>query len=140
MLYLFITNIKMSKLNIINYNPDVNQDKQNIDNLMLLLTQFKENISKQNYKPYKNFLEKINKFISMISTNFQKELEEYKILDDFYNENKVDEDTISIDSISEYEDEDQYEDEIIQINNFKKIQEIKYNMKNNLFELEIETN
>jgi len=139
-MYLFITNIKMSKLNIINYNPDVNQDKQNIDNLMLLLTQFKENISKQNYKPYKNFLEKINKFISMISTNFQKELEEYKILDDFYNENKVDEDTISIDSISEYEDEDQYEDEIIQINNFKKIQEIKYNMKNNLFELEIETN
>jgi len=140
MMYLFITNIKMSKLNIINYNPDVNQDKQNIDNLMLLLTQFKENISKQNYKPYKNFLEKINKFISMISTNFQKELEEYKILDDFYNENKVDEDTISIDSISEYEDEEQYEDEIIQINNFKKIQEIKYNMKNNLFELEIETN
>lgn len=139
-MYLFITNIKMSKLNIINYNPDVNQDKQNIDNLMVLLTQFKENISKQNYKPYKNFLEKINKFISMISTNFQKELEEYKILDDFYNENKVDEDTISIDSISEYEDENQYEDEIIQINNFKKIQEIKYNMKNNLFELEIETN
>jgi len=130
----------MSKLNIINYNPDVNQDKQNIDNLMMLLTQFKENISKQNYKPYKNFLEKINKFISMISTNFQKELEEYKILDDFYNENKVDDDTISIDSISEYEDEEQYEDEIIQINNFKKIQEIKYNMKNNLFELEIETN
>ena len=130
----------MSKLNIINYNPDVNQDKQNIDNLMMLLTQFKENISKQNYKPYKNFLEKINKFISMISTNFQKELEEYKIIGDFYNENKVDDDTISIDSISEYEDEDQYEDEIIQINNFKKIQEIKYNMKNNLFELEIETN
>jgi len=140
MLYLFITNIKMSKLNIINYNPDINKDKQNIDNLMLLLTQFKENISKQNYKPYKNFLEKINKFISMISINFQKELEEYKIIGDFYNENKVDDDTISIDSISEYEDEDQYEDEIIQINNFKKIQEIKYNMKNNLFELEIETN
>jgi len=139
-MYLFITNIKMSKLNIINYNPDVNQDKQNIDNLMLLLTQFKENISKQNYKPYKNFLEKINKFISMISINFQKELEEYKIIGDFYNENKVDDDTISIDSISEYEDEEQYEDEIIQINNFKKIQEIKYNMKNNLFELEIETN
>ena len=130
----------MIKLNIINYNPDVNQDKQNIDNLMLLLTQFKENISKQNYKPYKNFLEKINKFIYMISTKFQKELEDYKIIDDFYNENKVDEDTISIDSISEYENEDQYEDEIIQINNFKKIQEIKYNMKNNLFELEIETN
>lgn len=130
----------MNTINILNYNPDVEQDKQNIDNLMLLLTQFKENISKQQYKPYKNFLEKINKFISMISTNFQKELEEYKILDDFYNENKKDDDTISIDSISEYEDEDQYEDEIIQINNFKKIQEIKYNMKNNLFELEIETN
>lgn len=130
----------MNTINILNYNPDVEQDKKNIDNLMLLLTQFKENISKQQYKPYKNFLEKINKFISMISTNFQKELEEYKILDDFYNENKKDDDTISIDSISEYEDEEQNEDEIIQINNFKKIQEIKYNMKNNLFELEIETN
>jgi len=129
----------MSNINILNYNPDVIQDKQNIDNLMLLLTQFKENISKKQYKPYKNFLEKINKFISMISTNFQKELEEYKIIDDFYNENKEDEDTISIDSISEYEDEDQNEDELVQINNFKKIQEIKYNMKNNLFELEIET-
>ena len=129
----------MSNINILNYNPDVIQDKQNIDNLILLLTQFKENISKKQYKPYKNFLEKINKFISMISTNFQKELEEYKIIDDFYNENKEDEDTISIDSISEYEDEDQNEDELVQINNFKKIQEIKYNMKNNLFELEIET-
>ena len=129
----------MSKINILNYNPDVEQDKQNIDNLMLLLTQFKENIFKQNYKPYKNFLEKINKFISMISTNFQKELEEYKIFNDFYNDEKED-DTMSIDSISEYEDEEQYEDEIKQIDNFKKIQEIKYNMKNNLFDLEIETN
>jgi hypothetical protein len=130
---------KMNKINILNYNPDIEQDKQNIDNLMLLLTQFKENISKQNYKPYKNFLEKINKFISMISTNFHKELEEYKIFNDFYNDEKED-DTMSIDSISEYEDEEQYEDEIKQIDNFKKIQEIKYNMKNNLFDLEIETN
>ena len=129
----------MNKINILNYNPDIEQDKQNIDNLMLLLTQFKENISKQNYKPYKNFLEKINKFISMISTNFHKELEEYKIFNDFYNDEKED-DTMSIDSISEYEDEEQYEDEIKQIDNFKKIQEIKYNMKNNLFDLEIETN
>lgn len=127
----------MSKLNIVNYNPDVEQDKQNIDNLMLLLSQFKDNISKHNYKPYKNFLDKINKFISMISTNFQKELEEYKMFDDFYND-EVEDDTISIDSISEYEDEEQYEDEIKQIQNFKTIQELKYKMKNTLFELEIE--
>jgi len=128
----------MGKINILNYNPDAESDKQNIDNLILLLTQFKDNISTQNYKPYKNFLEKINKFISMVSTNFQKELEENKILDEFYTDEKED-DTVSIDSISEYEDEDQYDDEIIQIKNFKETQENKYNLKNNLFELEIET-
>ena len=128
----------MGKINILNYNPDADSDKQNIDNLILLLTQFKDNISTQNYKPYKNFLEKINKFISMVSTNFQKELEENKILDEFYTDEKED-DTVSIDSISEYEDEDQYDDEIIQIKNFKETQENKYNLKNNLFELEIET-
>ena len=72
----------------------------------------------------------------MVSTNFQKELEENKILDEFYTDEKED-DTVSIDSISEYEDEDQYDDEIIQIKNFKETQENKYNLKNNLPRLEM---
>ena len=82
-------------------------------------------------------IKELNTKIETLETRL-KELEENKILDEFYTDEKED-DTVSIDSISEYEDEDQYDDEIIQIKNFKETQENKYNLKNNLFELEIET-
>jgi hypothetical protein len=132
----------MGILNIINYNPNVEEDKINIEKIINLCNDFKDNISKVNYKPYKNFVDKLNRFIVLITSNFKKELEEYKIENTFFDKNEDEDededDNISIASISEYDEEEQYEDEKENIIKFENKQKHVYETFNNLYDIEIE--
>ena len=136
----------MRTIDIVNYNPDFENDKNNIENIINQCKYFKENIHKINYKPYKHFLDKLNKFIVLITSNFKKELEEYRIENNFYNDNKEDEDNISIASVSEY-DEDEFNNQVSKdiysyekekILEFENRQKLVYNTFNNLYDIEIE--
>ena len=128
------------KLNIQNYNPEVEDNIKNIDQLIELLNDFKINIKKKNYRPYQNFLERLNKYITFSSTTFQKELEEDKNEnDDSENENnnEIDE-NISITSISDYEDYEYINEETSQIELFEDICKKKYKTyMNNIFDVDI---
>jgi len=132
------------KLNIVNYNPDVADNIKNIDQLIELLNDFKINIKKKNYRPYQNFLERLNKYITFSSTSFQKELEEDKNENmdsdddnDNNNDNEIDE-NISITSISDYEDYEYINEETIQIELFEDICRKKYKTyMNNVFDVDV---
>ena len=126
------------KLNIVNYNPEVADNIKNIDQLIELLNDFKINIKKKNYRPYQNFLERLNKYITFSSTTFQKELEEDKNENmDSDNDNEIDE-NISITSISDYEDYEYINEETIQIELFEDICRKKYKTyMNNVFDVDI---
>jgi hypothetical protein len=125
-------------LNITNYNPEVEDNLKNIDQLMTLLNELKTNISTKMYKPYQNFLERLNKYITFISQTFQKELEENKETNSD-NENADDDSDIeTIASISEYEDYETIDIETQQIKLFEDICRKKYkNDINSVFEVDI---
>ncbi len=119
------------KLNIINFNPDIKEDIQYVDELIKMFTNIKTNLSTKNYIPYQNFLTKMNKFINMMIPKFEKDLEESSskktFFDDTDNDQSDDEDdNISIASISEYEeDDDSNEIDELEIKKFEDITEVK---------------
>ncbi len=78
----------------------------------------------------------MSKFIDMMVNTFHKEMDEVK--KEYEDEEKIDEndDDISITSISEYEDDDTYEDENIQINNLQRQLDLKMNAIKNRFDFE----
>jgi len=129
------------KLNIINYNPEVDDNIKNIDQLIELLNDFKINIKSKNYKPYQNFLERLNKYITFSSTTFQKDLEEDK-KENTDSDNEIDKaEDISITSISDYEDYEYIKEESAQIDLFEDICKKKYkNSINNIFDVDITKN
>jgi len=135
------------KLNIVNYNPEVEDNIKNIDQLIELLNDFKINIKTKHYKPYQNFLERLNKYITFSSTTFQKELNEDKNEIDSdnenneNNENNEENENISITSISVYEDYEYIDEETVQIDLFDDICKKKYkNSINNIFDVDITKN
>ena len=125
-------------LNIINYNINYKSDIEDLEEIERIIDVIKDNINDKYYMPYKNFLKKINKFIGMMVNNFEKELEETK--KQLEEEEKIyqnaDDDNISINSISEYEDEDTYEDEVKKIKLFEKLLETKFKTIKNRFDFE----
>ena len=122
-------------LNIINYNNDYKKDFENIEELEKILDVIKTNITGKYYLPYKNFLKKLDKFIDMMVNVFEKELEELKKKID--NDEQIDnDDNISISSISDYEDESTYEEDINKINDFQKTVEAKLKAIKLRFEFE----
>ncbi len=123
------------KLNIVNYNPEVEDNIKNINQLIELLNDFKINIKSKNYKPYQNFLERLNKYITFSSTTFQKELDESK---NDNSDSDDDSDIQSFASISDYEDYEYVEMESNQIDLFDDICKKKYkNDMNNIFDVDI---
>jgi hypothetical protein len=135
------------KLNIVNYNPDINEDIQYVDELIKMFTNLKDNLRTKCYTPYQKFLTKMNKFINMVSLNFEKELNEVSSKKTIFDEsddsndsndsNDLSDDNISIGSISEYEeDEDCSEFEELQIKNFEDITEVKLYESINRFDFE----
>ena len=122
------------KLNIINYNPEHENDKKNIEELEEILAELKDNINGKYYLPYKNFLKKMNKFVDMMINTFNKEMDELKKEDEENNNNE--DDDISITSISDYEDDDTYEDDNIQIKKLQKQLDINMSMIKNRFDFE----
>lgn len=123
------------KLNIINYNPEHENDKKYIEELEELLGEIKDNINGKYYLPYKNFLKKMNKFIDMMINTFNKEMDELK-KEDENEENNIEDDDISITSISEYEDDDTYIDENIQIKKLQKQLDVNMSLIKNRFDFE----
>ncbi len=130
------------KLNIVNFNPDIKEDVQYVDELIKMFTNIKTNLSTKNYIPYLNFLTKMNKFINMLIPKFEKELEEVSSQKTFFdesdNESESDEeDDISIASISEYEeDEESNEIDELEIKKFEDITEVKMFQSNERFDFE----
>ncbi len=115
------------KLNIVNFNPDINEDVQYVDELIKMLNNVKENLATQCYVPYQKFLSKINKFMDMITPNIQKELDEINSNETFFDESyESNDDNASIGSISEYEeDDDTNEIDELEIKKFEDITEVK---------------
>jgi hypothetical protein len=132
------------KLDIINHNPNIVKDKESINNLKYLINEIDDNLSTYKYIEYQNLLEKINKFINMLTPIFQKNLKEIESKKNYFDEENND-DNISIGSISEYDidydyDDEKLENEEYQINNFeqdikKKFKEI-FNRFNMNYEIE----
>lgn len=123
------------KLNIINFNSDIENDMKHIKKIESVIDEIKDNIGGKYYVPYKNIINKMSKFIDMMVNTFQKEMEEVKKNYE-YQENNEEDDDISITSISEYEDDDTYEDENIQIKKLQKELDLKMNMIKNRFDFE----
>lgn len=123
------------KLNIINFNSDIENDMKHIKKIESVIDEIKDNIGGKYYVPYKNIINKMSKFIDMMVNTFQKEMEEVKKNYE-YEENNEEDDDISITSISEYEDDDTYEDENIQIKKLQKELDLKMNMIKNRFDFE----
>jgi hypothetical protein len=126
------------KLNIINFNPEIKEDIQYVDELIKMLNNIKENLTTKCYTPYQNFLTKMNKFINMVTPNFEKELNDVSSKKTFYDEaDDLEDDNISIASISEYEDDDEI-DEIdeLEIKKFEDITEVKMFQSNERFDFE----
>jgi hypothetical protein len=135
LLYIININTMSIKLNIINYNPEHENDKKNIQELEEILGELKDNINGKYYLPYKNFLKKMNKFVDMMINTFNKEMDELKKeYDD--EENNKEYDNISITSISEYEDDDTYQDENIQIKKLQKQLDLNMSLIKNRFDFE----
>lgn len=123
------------RLNITNFNPDSEDDIKSINHLIDLLNDFKVNITTKYYKPYQNFLEKINKYITFMASSFQKELEEIKN-EESNSEDDVD-DVTSIGSISEYEQYENIDFENEHIEIFEDICEHTYEEMNNIYDIDI---
>jgi hypothetical protein len=130
------------KLNIANYNPDINEDIQYVDELIEMLNNVKENLTTKCYSPFQKFLTKINKFMDMITPNIQKELDEIDSKKTFFDESDdQNDDNVSIGSISEYEEDiDSTEFDEMQIKSFENETEIKLNESNNRFDFEFDKN
>ena len=124
-------------LQIINYNIDYKEDSETLEEIEKIINVIKENINGKYYKPYKNLLKKMNKFIDMMINNFETEFNEVKkqIEEDEKYEND-NEDTISISSISDYEQDETDERDNIQIEQFEKLLESKLRLIKNRFEFE----
>jgi len=124
-------------LQIINYNIDYKEDSETLEEIEKIINVIKENINGKYYKPYKNLLKKMNKFIDMMINNFETEFNEVKkqIEEDEKCENDY-EDTISISSISDYEQDETDERDNIQIEQFEKLLESKLRLIKNRFEFE----
>jgi hypothetical protein len=123
------------KLNIINFNSDIENDMKHIKKIESVIDEIKDNIGGKYYVPYKNIINKMSKFIDMMVNTFQKEMEEVKNNYE-YEENNEEDDDISITSISEYENDDTYEDENIQIKKLQKELDLKMNIIKNRFDFE----
>jgi hypothetical protein len=135
------------KLNIVNFNPDIKEDVQYVDELIKMFTNIKTNLTTKNYIPYQNFLTKMNKFINMLIPKFEKELEEISSQKTFFDEsdnesdneseNDNEEDDISIASISEYEEDDENNEiDELEIKKFEDITEVKIFQSNERFDFE----
>ena len=129
------------KLNIVNYNPDINDDIQYVDELIKMFTNIKDNLRTKYYSPYQNFLTKMNKFINMVTPNFEKELSEVSSKKIFFDESDdsdgSEDDNISIASISEYEeDDDSNEIDELEIKKFEDVTEVKLYESDNRFDFE----
>lgn len=131
------------KLNIINYNPNLNQDKETLKSLFVIFENINENISTKKYIPYQNILNKISKFINMLGQSFQKDIKLDEENDNYFDETNEDDD-ISISSVSEYEYESSDDEIELRINeeklikNFENTNKIKFNKTNNRFDFEYE--
>ena len=130
------------KLNILNYNSDINEDIQYVDQLIKMFSDIKEKLYTKSYTPYQNFLTKMNKFINMVTPNFEKELNEVSSKKTFFDESDDSDDSddnISIASISEYEEDDESNEiDELEINKFEDITEVKIFQSNDRFDFEYE--
>jgi hypothetical protein len=131
------------KLDIINFNPNINQDKETLKNLILIFENINQNISTKKYLPYQNILNKLSRFMNMIGQSFEKDLTRVKEEENYFDETN-DDDDISISSISEYEydpSDDEIEirieeDELIK--KFEKINKIQFSKTYDRFDFEYE--
>lgn len=128
------------KLQIVNYNPNVNEDNQTIVNMINIFENIKENISTSKYMAYQNILNKINRFLNMIGPSFEKDIKEIEQRANYFDESNED-DNISIASVSEYEcceleDDKKRESEEIEILKLEKQIKVKYNESLNRFDFE----
>lgn len=119
-----------TKLNITNYNPNLNDDQKYIEQFIKFMELIKIKLSTKKYKSYQSFISKLNKYVSIISQQLQKEISQNNEDDDYFDENNLDEienDNISVASISEYElDEDTNDFEEIKIKDFEDTMMINY--------------
>lgn len=91
------------KLDIINFNPNINQDKETLKNLIAIFENIDQNISTKKYIPYQNILNKISRFINMLGQSFEKDIKLVEKNVNYFDETNEEDDNISISSISEYE-------------------------------------
>jgi len=131
------------KLDIINFNPDINKDKETLKNLITIYENIDQNISSKKYQPYQNILNKLTRFINMLGQSFEKDMKQADEEENYFDETN-DNDNISISSISEYE-YDPSDDEIeirIQedtlIKKFEKTNKIQFIKMNDRFDFEYE--
>lgn len=131
------------KLDIINFNPNINQDKKTLKNLISILENIDQNISTKKYLPYQNILNKLTRFMDMIRQNFEKDVTRANEEENYFDEID-DDDNISISSISEYEydpSDDEIEirieeDELIK--KFEKTNKIQFSKTYDRFDFEYE--
>jgi hypothetical protein len=126
------------KLDIINFNPYVEQDKESINNIINMFNIMNENISSSKYIAYQNILNKINRFLVMLGPIFEKELQEAEQITSFFTEETNEDDNISISSISEYENDFGEDEE--DIRDIKNIEiELKDKFKKTLYRIQNDT-
>jgi hypothetical protein len=131
------------KLDIINFNPNINEDKEILKNFMFMCGNIEQNITTKKYLPYQNILNKINRFINMISSSFEKDMKYAEEESNYFDETNSDDD-ISVSSISVYEydpDDDEIEirnieDELIK--NFDRNTKVKFAENIQRFDFEYE--
>jgi len=129
------------KLDIINFNPDINKDKEILKNLILIFSNIEQNISTKKYLPYQNILNKIIKFIKILEQGFEKDMQQVEEEKNYFDDTN-DDDNISISSISEYEYEPSddeieikiKEDELIE--NFETKNKMEFIKLNDRFDFE----
>jgi hypothetical protein len=99
-------------LNIINYNPDYKEDVTYIDQVIEIFTDIKNNINKKQYTAYQEFLVRVNKFMNMMLPNLEKDINAQNSKSTIFEiDDNLDDDNISIASISDYEAENDDKDE-----------------------------
>lgn len=121
------------KLNILNYNPNLEEDISIVDNIINFFVDIKNNLNKREYPFYNLYINKISKFMNFINNN-DKDIKEYKNEKNIFDEEEEDDD-ISIASISEYEEEQLSEDEIL-IEEFENFSENKFVCCDDRFDFE----
>jgi hypothetical protein len=125
-------------LNITNYNPNLENDKKYIDEFIKFMELIKTRLTTKKYHIFQSFITKLNKYVSIISQQLEKEVLEKNEEDDYFDNNDdIEDDNISIASISEYEaDEEIYDCEEIQIEQFEDIMSINYSKCLNRFDFD----